>query len=315
MNKTNKLFMAFATGKESTESNGVKRYIGVAPVFVLAVNPSKAELEKLYDTELENAPEYVGETELGQEGSKYKVPQVRLDFIVQTDPEKSNGIDMKTKVSFFLAKEVRYNRDGSKVQVINKYGETTWLPIEDAKAGRVPESLSWFEPADFRPAFIGEEELTGFIKAYLNIPNKSYRKKNGEVVELKDKSEAEARLDKIQDYFKGDFSELRNVIALQPKNKVKCMFGVRTTDDNKQYQAVYTQKFLKNNITDYSKLDEELQERKTAGAYPTTEFSVCDLKEYTVESTDFSGRADNDDLPPFFDATPSAGAPSPWFDK
>ena len=50
MNKTNKLFMAFATGKESTESNGVKRYIGVAPVFVLAVNPSKAELEKLYDT-------------------------------------------------------------------------------------------------------------------------------------------------------------------------------------------------------------------------------------------------------------------------
>ena len=56
MNKTNKLFMAFATGKESTEGNVVKRYIGVAPVFVLAVNPSKAELEKLYDTELENAP-------------------------------------------------------------------------------------------------------------------------------------------------------------------------------------------------------------------------------------------------------------------
>ena len=34
-NKTNKLFMAFATGKESTEGNIVKRYIGVAPVFVL----------------------------------------------------------------------------------------------------------------------------------------------------------------------------------------------------------------------------------------------------------------------------------------
>ncbi len=308
---TNKLFMAFATGKESTEGNVVKRYIGVAPVSILAVNPSKTELEKIYDTEIENTPEYIGETEVGQEGTKYKVPQVRLDFIVQTDPEKSNGIDMKTKVSFFLAKEVRYNRDGSKVQVINKYGETTWLPIEDAKAGRVPENLSWFEPADFRPAFIGEEELTGFIKAYLNIPNKSYRKKNGEVVELKDKSEAEARLDHIQDYFSGNFSELRSAIALQPKNKVKCMFGVRTTDDNKQYQTVYTQKFLKNNVTDYSKLDEELQERKTAGAYPTTEFSVCDLKEYTVESTDFGSNGVNDDLP-FDTATES---PSPWFGK
>ena len=308
---TNKLFMAFATGKESTEGNVVKRYIGVAPVSILAVNPSKAELEKIYDTEIENTPEYIGETEVGQEGTKYKVPQVRLDFIVQTDPEKSNGIDMKTKVSFFLSKEVRYNRDGSKVQVINKYGETTWLPIEDAKAGRVPENLSWFEPADFRPAFIGEEELTGFIKAYLNIPNKSYRKKNGEVVELKDKSEAEARLDHIQDYFSGNFSELRSAIALQPKNKVKCMFGVRTTDDNKQYQTVYTQKFLKNNVTDYSKLDEELQDRKAAGAYPTTEFSVCDLKEYTVESTDFGSNGVNDDLP-FDTATES---PSPWFGK
>ena len=65
-------------------------------------------------------------------------------------------------------------------------------------------------------------------------------------------------------------------------------------------------------IRDSSKLDEELQERKAAGAYPTTEFSVCDLKEYAVESTDFSGNADDGDMP--FDA-PSAGAPSPWFGK
>ena len=310
-NKTNKLFMAFATGKESTEGVAVKRYIGVAPVYVLAVNPNKAELEKIYNTDLENAPEYVGEAEIGQEGNKKKVSQVRLDFIVQTDPEKCNGIEMKTKVSFFIKKEWRYNRDETKVQVINKYGETTWLPIENAKNGTVPESLSWFEAADFRPAYIGEEELTAFIKAYLNIPNKSYRKKDGTVVELKDKSEAEARLDKIADYFKGDFSELRNVIALQPKNKVKCMFGVRTTDENKQYQAVYTQKFLKNNVTDYSKLDEELQERKANGAYPDTEFSICDLKEYSVESTEFATTTEDDGDLPFAGSESS----SPWFNK
>lgn len=300
--------MAIKIGKQSEE--GVfKLYKGIAAVNVLAVNPNKAELEKLYDTELENAPEYVGEAEVGQEGNKHKVPQVRLDFIVQTDPEKCNGIDMKTKVSFFIKKEVRYNRDETKVQVINKYGETTWLPIENAKNGTVPENLSWFEAADFRPAFIGEEELTAFIKAYLNIPNKSYRKKDGTVVELKDKSEAEARLDKIADYFKGDFSELRNVIALQPKNKVKCMFGVRTTDENKQYQAVYTQKFLKNNVTDYSKLDEELQERKANGAYPDTEFSICDLKEYSVEATEFATTTEDDGDLPFAGSESS----SPWF--
>lgn len=296
----NKTFMAFATGKESTEGGSVKRYIGVAPVFVLAVNPSKLELSRIYDTEIEKDPEYLGETQVGPEGDKYTVPQVRLDFILQTDEAKC-GISMKTKAPFYLSKEVRYNSDRTKVQVINKYGECTWLPIENAKNGTVPANLSWFEPADFRPAFIGEEELTKFIKAYLNIPNKSYRKPSGEVVELVNKADAEARLDKIADYFKGDFSELRTVISLQPKNKVKCMFGVKTTDDNKQYQAVYTQMFLKNNVTDYSRLDKDLQERKQAGAYSNVEFSVCDLKEYSIEATKFEDTVE--DLP----------MESPWF--
>ena len=34
--KTNKLFMAFASGSESTEESNIKRYIGIAPVSVLA---------------------------------------------------------------------------------------------------------------------------------------------------------------------------------------------------------------------------------------------------------------------------------------
>ena len=66
------------------------------------------------------------------------------------------------------------------------------------------------------------------------------------------------------------------------------MFGVRNTDDNKQYQAAYVDMFLKNNVTDYSKLDAHMQERKSHGAYPNTEFKVEDLKEYNVEATDFS---------------------------
>lgn len=307
---TNKIFMAFATGSESTEGNVVKKYTGVGSVSVLAVNPDKETLEKLYNTTINDDPSYLSEVEVGPEGDKYTVPQVRIDFIVQTDPEKCNGIDMKTKIPFFITKEVRYNRDRSKVQVINKYGETTWLPIENAKSGTVPANLSWFEPADFRPAYIGEEDLTGFLKAYLNIPNKSYRKSNGEVVELPNKADAEARLDKIENYFKGDYSELREAISLQPKNRVKGLFGVRTTEDGKQYQAVYVQKFLKNSVTDYSKLDAELQDRKAAGAYPTTEFEVCDLKEYTIEPTDFNNNTTQTESP--FDMPVQS---SPWFDK
>ena len=47
--------MAFAQGSESKEVVR-KLYTGIAPVFVLAVNPSKEETEKLYNPELDEAP-------------------------------------------------------------------------------------------------------------------------------------------------------------------------------------------------------------------------------------------------------------------
>lgn len=312
MSKNNKkvgyAFMAFSKGNVSSEGNSVKRYVGVGSVFVLAVNPNKAELEKLYNTQIENDPEYLGEVEVGED--KHKVQNARLDFIVKTDAEKCGGIEFTTKVAFFIRKEYRYNRDQTKVQVIDKYGRTAWVTVEQAKNHEIPVYKNG--PAnidkDYRPAYVGEEDLTNFIKAYLNIPN-VMKYVNNTWVMVDKPEDCEARLENIAEYFKGNFKELRDVIALQPNNKVKVLFGVRTTDDNKQYQAVYNQMFLKNNITDYSKLDADLQERKAAGAYPTTEFTVGDLKEYDVESTDLSNSGAAGDMP--FPAGDTASG-TPW---
>lgn len=312
MSKNNKkigyTFMAFSKGNVSSEGNSVKRYVGVGSVFVLAVNPNKTVLEKLYNTQLENDPEYLGEVEVGED--KHKVQNVRIDFIVKTDAEKCGGIEFITKVAFFLRKEYRYNRDKTKVQVIDKYGRTAWVTIEQAKAHEIPVYKNGPANIDkgYRPAYHGEEELTNFIKAYLNIPN-VMKYVNNTWVMVDNPEDCEARLDNIDEYFKGNFKELREAIALQPDNKVKVLFGVRTTDDNKLYQAVYNQMFLKNNITDYSKLDENLQERKAAGAYPTTEFVVGDLKEYNVEATDLSNSGASGDMP--FPAGNDAGG-TPW---
>lgn len=284
---SNKVFMAFAKGSESTEGSVVKKYVGVAPVYVVGVNPSKAELEKLYNTQIENEPEYLSEVEVGED--KHKVKNVRIDFIVKTVPEKCNGIEFITKLALFVRNEYRFNKDKSKVQIIDKYGRTAWVTVEQAKAHEIPVYKNG--PAnidkDYRPAFVGEEELTNFIKTYLNIPN-VMKYVNNTWVMNDNPEDSEARLESIAEYFKGNFKELRDVIALQPNNKVKLLFGVRNTDDGKQYQAVYNQMFLRNNTTDYSKLDADLQERKNNGAYPTTEFFVGDLKEYTVEATNFN---------------------------
>ena len=298
-------FMAFAKGNESNEGSPRKLYTGVAPVFVLGVNPNKAELEKFYNTKIENDPEYIGEVEVGDD--KHKVQNVRLDFIVRTDPDKCNGIEFTTKIPFFLRNEYRYNRDHTKVQVIDKYGRTAWVTIEQAKAHEIPMYKNG--PAnldkDYRPCFVGEGELTNFLKKYLVIPN-VMKYVNNTWVMVDNPEDCEARLEHIPDYFKGNFKEIKDAIALQPNNKIKSLFGVKTTDDNKQYQAVYIQMFLSNNVTDYSKLDADLQERKAAGAYSTTEFIVGDLREYKVESTDFNNTQQTD--MPF----PPAEGSTPW---
>lgn len=282
---TAKVFMAFAKGSESTDGAIVKRYTGVAPCYVVGVNPSKSELETIYGTTIENVPEYRSSVDV--EGKK--IETVRIDFIVKTDPANSNEIEMTSKVALFLRKEYRFNRDKSKVQVIDKYGRTAWVTIDQAKAHEVPVYANG--PAnldsDYRPCFVGEEELTNFIKAYLNTPN-VMKYVDGKWVMVDNPEDCLARLDCIDKYFAGDYTELKEVINLQPNNKVKILFGVKTNDDGKQYQAVFTQMFLKNGVRDYSKLAKELEDRKAAGAYPTTEFFVGALKEYTTEATSFA---------------------------
>ena len=84
------------------------------------------------------------------------------------------------------------------------------------------------------------------------------------------------------------------------------MFGVRTTEDGKQYQVVYTNKVLRNGARDYSEIDKDLQERKNAGAFSNVEYDIKPFREYTVEATDFNNSGSSD--MPF----PKAEESSPW---
>ena len=293
--------MAIAKGKESTEATGYKRYIGVGAAFVKAVNPNKKEMEALYGREQENEPEYVGTVE--RDGKD--IPNVRISFITNPDPEKY-GEGILIPHTYFLRREYRYNSDKTKVQVIDKYGRTAWVTIEQAKNHEIPMYSNG--PAnldkDYRPAFVGEEELTQFLINYLNIPNvMKYDRANNKWYLVDNPQDSECRLDEIEKYFKGDFTELRSAIALQPTNKVKILYGVRTSDDNKQYQTTYTRMTLKNSVTDYSKLDADVMEmksRSTSASVAQTEYRVDDFQEYKVEATlitESTATTESPDLP------------------
>ena len=181
--------------------------------------------------------------------------------------------------------------------MIDKYGRTAWPTIEEAKNHVIPTYATGNQAridSDYRPAYVGEEELTEFFKTYLNIPSVE-KWSNREIVGIIDNpDDALARLEHIDRYFSGDFSEISEVVKYQPENKLKVLFGIKTTDANKKYQDVYTKMFLRNSSTDYSKLDGEVKSSQNAGAYPNTVFEVCDLHEYVETPTSFAADNGND---------------------
>ena len=308
------VMMAFGKAQVSKEATEIKRYTGVGSVFVVGVNPNKAELEKLYDRELDKDPEYLTE--------KDGVTSARIDFIIKTDPTAkcNNGIELLTKFSMFIRNEYRFNKDKTKVQVIDKYGRTAWVTKEQAKNHEIPVYKNG--PAnidkDYRPAYVGEEDITNFLKLFLGISNVEKWVKNEatgrrEVVGLVDNpQDCECRLENIEDYFKGKFNEIKGAINLMPNNKIKVLFGVRTTDEGKQYQDVYTRKFLSNTVSVYDKLAEDVQSNKDNGAYPNTEFVIADLQEYTVQATNFNNTNNNNRDMPFDEET---SASTDWFNN
>lgn len=280
-------FLTIGKTQESKEAVEFKRYVGVGSSYVIAVNPTKKELEAIYGREMKE-PEYVVKTDNGEEA--------RVTFIVKTDPENNNGIEVINRVMFTLRKAPAYNRDQTKVQVIDKFGNTTWAFTEDAKAGKKLLSAGGTPlkiDDKYRMAGVGEAELVNFLKIYLGVED-VFNYIDGSWVKKENENDYLFGLEKVAAYFKGDFSEIKDAIALQPNNKVKLLYGVRTTPEGKEYQAVATRlnMVLRNNAGSkaYEKLQNELNTLKEQGAFPTTVFSnngnaIKDLEEFVVTPT------------------------------
>jgi hypothetical protein len=102
-------------------------------------------------------------------------------------------------------------------------------------------------------------------------------------------------LENIKDYFKGDFKELKEALALQPNNKVKLLWGVRSSE-GKQYQAICTKgdMILRNSAgtNAESKLAQTLADYKARGSFSTIDYKVCPLQEYAVEPTNLETPAE-----------------------
>ena len=314
--------MAISKGNASKEAQEFKRFIGVCPVFVKAVNPNKAEHEKLFNTTLEEAPVYVQDKE-DNDGNSYK--NVRISVVLQPDVEKI-GFDMPlVTMPLFITNQKQHGANSGKYQVVDKYGRFAWATEAEISAKEIPTYSNGKKADisnDYRIAYVGEEDLTNFIRVFLCIPSITKWDNNEKCMvpntDVKPE-ECECRLDieTFEKFFKGDFSEIKDILGFQPTNKVKVCLGVRTdANSGKLFQSVYTKKFMSNASTNYNSLDKMLQADASYAAENNkvlnTEYSAETVHEYSVTPTNFSAApeaAPSGDMP--FDG-PSEDATDPF---
>ena len=285
--------MAFGTGSESSESGvGFDKFIGVAPYFVIGVNPNAEGLKKIYPSrENIEEPSYI----YAKEDDPVKGMFVTFYIKTNKDHKECNGVEVITRASYLIKGEPFTNKDKTKVQCINNYGDTIWLTPEQLKTKSLPEYAvnSSFITEGLRPAFIGEADLVNFLKTYINIPNsRNYKdgnwvSKTGEDLQ---KAVCGFSMEEVKQILSGNVSTIKSAIKLQPNNQIKFLTGVRTTDSNKEYQEVFSKYPMKLRVTDYKKLDTEITSAKDSGAFSNTTFGVFPYKfqKYEVDSTSFT---------------------------
>lgn len=238
----------------------VSKKVGLFEARVLTINPTAEEFKEVLNIDLpedSKATEYLGE-------SRDKNTFLRIDFWLEEVKKKD-----RFKLTFFLEDKVRENRDGTKKQYINNIGTTTWATDEN-------ELPDWFTKRDYRVAKVGEEELYGFMRTWLEL---DYSKPDADL-SLEWKKLMKGNVKELKDQVNGAYCI--NVAAL-------ATVTVRQKDgENKEYQSIYNKAFLpayylKNfRLIDYSNptVQSALRGKKVRDLKPHERFVVNVTGEY-----------------------------------
>lgn len=259
----------------SAQGASFKNYVGVGSFRVLGVNPTKEEMEKFFGRSFEKEPEYLKDMVDSMDNNKpYK--QLRVTYLIQADP--AEDIDPRNKASrecnaaltepfkgtitFFIDSRYSFNKDKTKVQVIDKYGRTAWVTVEQAKNHQIPVYSNGPAKidADYRPTYRNEEDLLKFITDYLNItPLETYNSNTGQWMVNPHPEDCEQGLYHIKEYFTGNISELKEHCGYMPDNRLKLLVGVKTDDQGRQFSTVYTRMTMRNGAKSYARFKDSVE--------------------------------------------------------
>jgi len=290
------------TNKSKMPTDGefidVKKYIGVASIKILAVNPNNETLRK-YGWQIpqtSDEPSYV----LQKQTEKGVKTLSRVRFLVQIQdlPDKPViGLD------FWVRPEIWIDKTGKKCKIIDSFGRTAWATKEEVRFKTIPQYANG--PAsinsDYKGCHPGEEELIAFIRKFLNITPLQIFDKNKNAYVSTDKP-GHSTFDHWADICNGNVTEIIEMINHEPDNLVKVCLGIRFTDDNKSYQTFLNSYFLGNGARpdsttgEYTSVQKAIEKYQAGNTSAVVKFSSKPVREWSVGgATEVKDNSENEE--------------------
>ena len=286
----------FNATKNSSSENYVetKKYLGVASINVLAVNPNNNAL-RMYGWQIPEDAEEPKYVTTNNEGKK----SARVRFLAQIQ-----DLDDKPVISldFWIRPDIQFNKDQTKCQVIDSFGRTAYATKTEVQSHSIPQYSNG--PAqiasDYKPAHVGEEALVAFLMKYLNVtPLQMFSRTTNQWTPTK--NPGRLTIDNWSNLCNGNVSEIEGYIRLQKENRVKVILGIRTTDDNKNYQTFLSSMFISNGARVDITTGEYSSARKAidrwAEYHSGSSFSAAPVKEWSQSATEVVDNSSSEYVP------------------
>jgi len=273
----------------ASSTNSKKLFTGIAPIKIVAVNPTREQIAALYDVDVDKV----------KEPNYFTEDSTRIDFFYKNHDSISTSL--LGKFALFVSGQKRVSQSG-KTQYIDNHSKVTWADSLGDLSERNSKLADYnkLKLDNVREALRGEEDLYNLLRSYGNI----------------DTNNSALMLDDIKAVIKGNVKELRDFFEFFNKKEggVKVLMGVK----DGQYQDVWNSLFLSLNakISDYTKgkiTDSQYGYKHYYGHSFQLKEYVADAEPTTVDSGNDPWTTDDD---PFGDvpATKPAESASPFED-
>lgn len=206
---------------------------GLATCKVLAINPTKEQLHQI-GINTEKEPVYASTKQVSgrlfPDFPKDTEPLLRIVVWLELiSPETLKG--KKIAHTFWMNGNTKTTKDG-RIQIIDEFGRFAFISKEDLTQRKIPKNKNGNNSVSdkYRPAWIGETEVTDFLRTWVKVPFYQEGKSNPD--------DCAIRLEIDNGFWKGNVTEITSLLPICKDRKIKVLLTGETGSDGILRQAV-----------------------------------------------------------------------------